>query len=117
MANDKEYNGWSNYETWNVKLWIDNDQGSYEYWREVVQDEWKDNARDKDDTIYAVSKRLEQEIDDDGKPELQGCYSDLLSAALSEVNWYEIAEAMVNDEDLVADADEDAEVEAEAESE
>ena len=21
-----EYSGWTNYETWNVKLWIDNDQ-------------------------------------------------------------------------------------------
>lgn len=28
------YNGWSNYETWNVKLWIDNEEGSYDYWRE-----------------------------------------------------------------------------------
>ena len=24
---DTEYNGWTNYETWNVALWIDNDQG------------------------------------------------------------------------------------------
>jgi hypothetical protein len=24
-----EYNGWSNYQTWNVMLWLDNDQGSY----------------------------------------------------------------------------------------
>ena len=25
---DKEYNGWTNYETWNVALWIDNERGT-----------------------------------------------------------------------------------------
>ncbi len=32
MSDEKGYNGWSNYETWNVKLWMDNDEGSYNYW-------------------------------------------------------------------------------------
>ena len=27
---DTRYNGWSNYETWNVALWIGNDAGLYE---------------------------------------------------------------------------------------
>ena len=25
----KTYNGWTNYETWNVALWMDNDYGNY----------------------------------------------------------------------------------------
>ena len=31
---DTEYNGWTNYETWNVALWIGNDEGLYNLARE-----------------------------------------------------------------------------------
>jgi hypothetical protein len=31
---ERGYNGWTNYETWAVSLWLDNEQPSYLYWRE-----------------------------------------------------------------------------------
>ena len=34
MAEDTRYNGWANYETWNVALWIGNDEGLYNMARE-----------------------------------------------------------------------------------
>jgi len=32
---EKTYNGWTNYETWNVALWIGNDEGLYNMAREA----------------------------------------------------------------------------------
>ncbi len=33
---DQTYNGWTNYETWNVALWIGNDEGLYNIARRCV---------------------------------------------------------------------------------
>jgi len=38
MPRGDEYNGWANYETWNVALHLDNDEGSYLAVCEYVRD-------------------------------------------------------------------------------
>lgn len=92
----EKYNGWTNYETWLVNLWIDNEQYSQEYWQERAVKCCQINGGKNNDAIYDLRKELEEEIkDSDGRPELYGMYNDLLTAALSSVNWREIAENMV----------------------
>lgn len=89
----KEYNGWTNYETWLVKLWMDNEAGSQDYWLETAADHLK---VDGEDARRSLADRLKEEHED-ALPEVSGFVSDLLNAALSEVNWWEIAESLLED--------------------
>jgi hypothetical protein len=48
MARNEEYNGWANYETWNVALYLDNDQSDYLAVCEYV----RDTLNSTDDLTY-----------------------------------------------------------------
>ncbi len=111
---DTKYNGWTNYETWAVKLWIDNEQSSYRSWQSIAQDIWDDSIADrsyKGQTreqafTYDLAKRLKDEHEENAPTSEANVYSDLMNAALSEVNWYEIAEHYLEDIDRTEDEEE-----------
>lgn len=97
MTNEK-FNGWTNYETWNVALWFDNEQSSQEYWKERAQEHYNDAVAGEYEgqtrefeAAYSLSKEMKEQAEE-FMPEVEGFYADLLQAALQEVNWMEIAQ-------------------------
>ena len=104
-----KYNGWSNYETWNFKLWLDNDQDVHNY---IIDEIKKIRAIGYDAETYEVSNFLRSYIDDN-MPNLnvstksqskygsmcdkQGFYLDILNTGLRCINTYEVAESYLED--------------------
>ena len=96
------HNGWKNYETWNVALWIDNDQSTYYTRQEMAQQAYDDAEQDDEDermreATRELAQALENWIDEMRPPMEASMFADLLGAALSEVDWYEIAENFLED--------------------
>lgn len=95
---NSSYNGWSNYETWNMALWIDNDQGSYTEAREIADRAIQENDEAgafNHDPKYDCAQML-RDWQDELMPELDASvWSDLLNAAFGEIDWVEIAEAIM----------------------
>lgn len=103
MSTDTTYNGWTNYETWNCKLWIDNEQGTQEYWRErakevePIENEYMDEPRRK---VHALADELKEEFEEQAEEWMKdqaSFFADIFNAALNRVNWIEIAESLLDD--------------------
>ena len=97
---DTKHEGWTNRATWAVKLHMDNEQSSQEYWAERALEEAENAEADEFGTtkermaVRNLAAMLKDEHEE-ALPILQGFASDLLNAALGEVNWYEIAESLL----------------------
>lgn len=76
------YNGWSNYETWNVALWIDDEEGSSEEVRSMARSATSEAA---------LAKQIEAWVDEMTPSLGASMFSDILGAGLREVNYDEIA--------------------------
>lgn len=76
------HEGYTNYETFTIGLEIDNDEDQLEGWL---------NAARNTETTIELADRMKDAYEDK-LPELKDPYSTLLSSAMAEVNWYELAE-------------------------
>lgn len=85
-----EYNGWTNYQTWNVKLWLDNE--------EYIANEVLPGLARQHESISALADAIKDFVEDPDNglvPDVQtGIGADLLTMALGIVDWHAIAEAV-----------------------
>lgn len=102
---DTAYNGWSNYETWVVNLWLGNDEGSYTTCRSLAQRCFEEAVADEvlsreERACYQLASELKEMVEE-GSPLASeaSVYADLLNASISEVNWKEIANSLLGEVD------------------
>lgn len=100
----KTYNGWSNYETWVYALYLYNEQWSYDETRMLAKTEFEravaDKYMSKREAAIAYLAEVLQNNAETASYELiqiKGVFRDLLDAAVSEINFYEIAKSLIDE--------------------
>lgn len=81
MSESTGYNGWSNYETWLVALWLNNDQASYNYLAAL---------KAEPGSVHRKAERLEELTKELYEFEPTGLVADFVNAAFGRVNWMEV---------------------------
>jgi hypothetical protein len=78
MNENEKYNGWTNYETWNIALWVGNDEGAYRHM--LANRPYSAN----------LARRIAEELWPDGTPDMKDREG---AEAYDRVNWREIRDA------------------------
>jgi hypothetical protein len=100
---EKGYNGWTNYETWLFALWVNYDKASLRRRQQLAQTTWDDSEADgfftrEERATLDLAGSLRNEAKNENPLADYGCFwTDLVTAALAEINWYEIAEHLTQD--------------------
>lgn len=84
----EKHNGWSNYETWCVNVWITTDTQCYNYIKDICGNSYC--VEEFADTLKTHFELISPDLGNT-------LYADLLNAALSEVDWYEIADSFIKE--------------------
>ena len=105
-ANETGYNGWTNYETWAVALWIDNEKSLQEQAHGMARTN-RENALESSKATggiwtieqaarFNLADTLKAWVEEDLLPDLGATLAaDLMGAALCEVDWNEIADNLL----------------------
>lgn len=84
--NDEHYNGWKNYQTWCVKVWLDNDEELFWRFEQLAAEGIAEPLLAH--TLHEYFK-TSSPLEDVSSP-----FNDLLTHALQQVSWAEIAHAL-----------------------
>jgi len=116
-AQEGGYQGWKNYESWAVALWFDNEQSSQQMVQEWAQEAFA--AAPGDDSVskgyltvmemtkIGLADRIKSYVEENNPlADESTMYSDLLGAAISEVDWQEVAEHYMEDLEEPGNTDE-----------
>lgn len=94
MEEEKGYKGWKNYQTWAVKLEIDNNAEEEYKWVGRAKKILKDK---KESPAWILADEMEDNFEEN-IPELTvSLWNNLLADALGEVDWYQIAKNIINE--------------------
>lgn len=89
------YNGWHNYETWNVALWLGNEEYSDSHMCELTGESSDVYGLADKIESYVMGQFYESDIGQEAS-----MFNDLLGAALRNVQWDDIAEHYWNDREI-----------------
>jgi hypothetical protein len=97
--NREDYKGYTNYETWVVMHWIDMEFGSYSRWRSravaLSSPASPEYIKDVPTQKCLLADQLKEEHWK-ACPKLKGFALDLLNSAMSEVDWFAVAEHLID---------------------
>jgi hypothetical protein len=93
VTKEETHNGWRNYPTWVVNLWLSNDEGLYRALEERVE-AYVGLGRPTNELAGSIKFWVVEDL----VPDLGASFAaDLLGFALDQVDWLEIAEAWASD--------------------
>jgi shikimate kinase len=102
---EKGYNGWTNRDTWALKLHMYNNEGDYTYWQEATEETLTDIKRDYEDE--GLTEEEKEEAITNLSEKVKDWYNEIRDNVLSAKREYEPTEKAVN---LIQDIGDDNEI-------